>query len=118
MSRRRTSTGATSIASRTTIGLTSTFMRRSVKTNEFKTHESVSDRESRHFQRGGDFGKKAPPALGPWLDCVYSIYRRIHYIWVQLLHVDRGHAQRVCRTIPVCANPAKLECCRAFRPGD
>src|SRR5882762_5808390 len=208
MSRRRTSTGATSIASRTTRGLTSTFMRRSVKTNEFKTHESVSDRESRHFQRGGDFGKKAPPAPGPWLDCVYSIYRRIHHIWVQLLHVerertaifaqarsvaaerrgwckpgrvrrapvfldlslptaqemelarparqfpalarfpyhyghggavgnrlallfqirgdsrdgfldyDRGHAQRVCRTIPVCANPAKLECCGAFRPGD
>src|SRR6266436_3447688 len=34
------------------------------------------------------------------------------------LDYDRGHAQRVCRTIPVCANPAKLECCGAFRPGD
>src|SRR5258707_7610927 len=88
MSRRRTSTGATSIASRTTRGLTSTFMRRSVKNNEYKTHESVSNRTFRRFQRG-DLGKKAPPALGPWLDCVYSIYRRIHYIWVQLLHVER-----------------------------
>src|SRR5467141_1007387 len=34
------------------------------------------------------------------------------------LDYDRGHAQRVCRTIPVCANPAKLECCGAFSPGD
>src|SRR6266403_1857600 len=89
MSRRRTSTGATSIASRTTRGLTSTFMRRSVKTNEFKTHESVSDRESRHFQRGGDFGKKAPPAPSRRLDCGHNIRRLIQHIRVQLLHAYR-----------------------------
>src|SRR5467141_1045146 len=103
MSRRRTSTGATSIASRTTRGLTSTFMRRSVKTNEFKTHESVSDRESRHFQRGGDFGKKAPPAPGRRLDCGYNIRRRIQHIRAQLLHALRERTDIFAQSLSVAA---------------
>jgi len=83
----RTSTGATSIASRITQRFNVGIHEEIGQPNEYKTDESIRNRTFRHFQRG-DFWKKAPPAPNRRLDCIHGIRRRIRYIWIRLLHAS------------------------------
>ncbi len=64
----------------------STFIRRLGK-----THESIRDGTSRHFQRGC-LGKKASPAREGRLDRIHGLRRRIRRIRIRLLHAGFGRA--------------------------